>query len=96
MTRLPLACLMILALAACGRADTEAARRHLEHLCDEQEIQEEYLDFYWDDLRTHQPEVWAEALATCAETCPPAVNCAPVLSVASWYQHAPVIADPQP
>jgi len=75
----------LLALVGCQRADTDAGLRHLEHLCDVQGMREDYLDFYWDDLRSNQPELWAQALGTCSEICPDAVNCGPVLSVASWY-----------
>ncbi len=85
---------LLLGLTACDQVDSPALGRHLEQLCDQQEVREEYLDFYWDDLRTHQPELWAEALATCTESCPDAVNCGPVLSVASWYQHPVAAAQP--
>ncbi len=85
MTRfLPIA--LFLLLHPCHEADRDPVGHHLEQLCQQQEVREEYLDFYWDDLRTHQPELWAQALATCTESCPDAVNCGPVLSVASWYQ----------
>jgi hypothetical protein len=86
--------LALLALAACQAAGPSAGPRHLAQLCDSQRIREEYLDFYWDDLRSHQPELWAEALEKCRRVCPQAVNCAPVLSVASWYQSTP-ITDPR-
>jgi len=86
------AVLALLALQGCERADTAAGERHLEHLCDAERMREDYLDFYWDDLRSNQPELWAQALGTCRETCPDAVNCAPVLSVAAWYQRAPTAA----
>ncbi len=81
-------------LAACRAADPPEARRHLEQLCSAQQLREQYLDFYWDDLRSHQPELWAEALRTCTEACPSSVNCAPVLSVASWYRQPTAAADP--
>ncbi len=84
----------LLALTACESTDPTAVQRHVEHLCDQQEVRAEYLDFYWDDLRSHQPELWADALSTCSETCPDAVNCGPVLSVASWYEHIPVATHP--
>lgn len=87
MTRLGRSLLAFLILAACESHDPTAFTRHLEGLCDQQEIREEYLDFYWDDLRSHQPHLWARALDTCTDTCPDAVNCGPVLSVASWYAH---------
>ena len=44
---------LLLALAACETPDPSEGRRHLEQLCDPQPLREEYLDFYWDDLRTH-------------------------------------------
>ncbi len=94
MSRYRAVCLLfVLASAAC-RPATDTGSRRLEDLCAEIEIREQYLDFYWDDLRGHRPEIWAEALATCTETCPGAVNCAPVLSVASWYEHSAVTTDP--
>lgn len=85
--------LALLALAACRGGDPRDGRRHLESLCDQERMREEYLDFYWDDLRSHAPELWAEALATCTETCPDAVNCGPVLSVAAWYAPVPATID---
>ena len=85
--------LVLPALSACHDAELTTAQRHLEQLCEAQPAREEYLDFYWDHLRSHQPELWDRALATCRETCPRAVNCGPVLSVASWYEKAPT-ADP--
>ncbi len=87
---------LLLALAlltACGEELAEG-RRHLQELCTDTALREPYLDFYWDDLRSHQPELWAEALAKCTETCPSAVNCAPVRSVASWYRSEDAAADP--
>ncbi len=87
MTRFRLVhCIGLLLLTACQSADPDALQRHLEGLCDQQQVREEYLDFYWDDLRSHQPELWQEAFSTCTESCPDAVNCGPVLSVASWYE----------
>ncbi len=76
----------LLFLSACGGEELARAGRHLEELCSSSELSELYLDFYWDDLRSHQPELWAEALRQCTEICPSAVNCGPVLSVASWYR----------
>ncbi len=86
--------LALVVLPACESADPTAALRHVEHLCEQEEVRVEYLDFYWDDLRTRQPELWDAALDTCTDTCPDAVNCGPVLSVASWYE--PTSAGAQP
>ena len=86
--------LLLLASTACDPADPAAFERHLEQLCDQPQVREEYLDFYWDDLRAHQPELWAQALATCSDSCPEAVNCGPVLSVASWYELPVAAAQP--
>ena len=94
MSRMRRLCLACLLSAACQGADSDAVLRHVEQLCERQDVREEYLDFYWDDLRSHQPELWAEALATCRRTCPDAVNCGPVLSVASWYQQPAAVSDP--
>ena len=79
----------LLLLAGCGDAGPPDAQRHLEQLCNAEQLAERYLDFYWDDLRSHRPELWAEALRRCTEDCPAAVNCGPVLSVDSWYRQAP-------
>ncbi len=91
---LPICLLLVLTTAACRPTGTDTGKRHLADLCADLAIREQYLDFYWDDLRSHRPEMWAEALATCTEVCPGAVNCAPVLSVASWYDHPAVTTDP--
>ena len=65
MTRLRCLLLLgLLALAACQGDDSRDGHRHLESLCDQERMREEYLDFYWDDLRTHAPELWSQALAT--------------------------------
>lgn len=45
-----------------------------------------YLEFHWDDVRTGDRETFEEALAICLETCPEAPKCAPVVSVAQWYE----------
>ncbi len=92
--RVSLLALVLLLITACKTSETAEGLRHLQQLCSAQELRESYLDFYWDDLRSHQPELWAEALRTCTETCPSAVNCAPVLSVDSWYRQAPVASEP--
>ena len=81
-------------LTACENVDPLAVQHHIENLCGQEEVRTEYLDFYWDDLRTNQPEIWTQALGTCNETCPDAVNCGPVLSVASWYQQTPLATRP--
>ncbi len=95
MSRLRLFCLALaLLLLACGDAEPSDGQRHIHQLCSSQELREPYLDFYRDDVRSHQPELWHEALRKCTENCPDAVNCAPVLSVASWYRPAPVASDP--
>ncbi len=85
----------LLLLITCESTDPAAVQRHLEGVCDQQEAREEYLDFYWDDLRSHQPELWAQALDTCTQVCPDAVNCGPVLSVASWYRTPPPSPNPE-
>lgn len=77
--------LALVVLVACGRADSSDDKRFLEELCSSEQMREEYLDFYWDDVRNQEPALWAEALERC-EICPQAINCAPVLSVESWYR----------
>ncbi|MCP3960782.1 MAG: hypothetical protein GY719_23300 [bacterium] len=90
--------LLVFALVACDGTGHPEAGRHLERLCDQEQLREEYLDFYWDDLRTRQPELWVQALATCTARCPAAVNCAAVRSVASWYGELaspfPIVIEP--
>ncbi len=51
-------------------------------------LQAEYLEFYFDTLRSNQRELWNEVLARCAQ-CPGAEGCAPVASVAGWYEEWP-------
>lgn len=87
--------LLLLALAACGD-EGPAEGAHLEQLCSPDPPRAEYLDFYFDDLRTHQPELWSEALEICTEACPAALRCAPVRSVASWYGELGTPITPRP
>ncbi len=95
MTRFrPFLFVALVILPACENTDPEAVLRHVERLCEQEEVRVEYLDFYWDDLRTHHSELWDQALRICAGTCPDAVNCGPVLSVASWYDQTPVATEP--
>lgn len=89
MTRLRLVFYLAVLLGPLACKSAETGKRHLESLCDQEQVLEQYLDFYWDDVRSHQPEIWAQAISTCTETCPEAVNCGPVRSVASWYAPAP-------
>ena len=88
---------VLLALTACD-AEERAAEGHLEQLCSPDPVRAEYLDFYFDDLRTHEPELWSEALETCTRACPAALGCAPVRSVAAWYDElgggAPTASEP--
>ncbi len=78
---------LVLALGVCGcTEDGSEAQLALGDLC--AGIEGEYLDFYFDDLRARQPDLWSRALATC-KTCPASDGCAPVRSVASWYGEWP-------
>lgn len=56
----------------------------------------EYLDFYFDDLRSHQPNLWSRVLSTCVATCPASEGCAPVRSVARWYGEWPERPEEEP
>ena len=77
--------ILILLLALLTTGCAKETSQPLAGLCGEEKAAGAYLDFYWDDVRTHQPELWSRALTQCFEQCPEAVSCAPVRSVATWY-----------
>ena len=86
MRRLALGLCLALAVCGCGDGDREGYAA-LGDLC--AGIEGEYLDFYFDDLRSRQPDLWSRVLTTCLETCPASDSCAPVRSVALWYGEWP-------
>ena len=72
-------------LTSC-QAETPPAASPVEALCTDSHDTIDYADFYWDHLRTTDPDLFRRALSICSRQCPGSEPCAPVLSVARWYE----------
>ena len=75
-------------LLAC-QTDPPPSSSPVEALCSDSAKTLDYADFYWDNLRTTNLELFNRALSICSRQCPQSDACAPVLSVALWYKGVP-------
>ena len=95
-----IAFLVITALLACQN-ETPPTVSPVEALCSDSQETIDYADFYWDNLRTTDPELFRRALSICSRQCPRSDACAPVLSVALWYRREtpsatePIVPNPE-